>query len=54
MGEGEVPVPCGVDPVLGSCSTDTELSHEWTEEGRFKSLRKVEPQWLSGGCGWVF
>lgn len=27
MGEGEVPVPCGVDPVLGTCSSDTELSH---------------------------
>lgn len=54
MGEGKVPVPCGIDPVLGTCRAGTELSHK-TGEDRFKSIRRGggTVPWLSGavtGC----
>lgn len=54
MGEGKVPVPCSIDPVLGTCRAGTELSHK-TGEDRFKSIRRGggTVPWLSGavtGC----
>lgn len=50
MGECEVPIPCGIDPVLGTCRAGTELSHKRTEGVRLKSIRRrgATLPWLTG------